>query len=101
MFVQERTTGEPMLEGQRIWRVGFHIEIVDAIKWLSGLVTIYDVVWLDQADAILLVVDNEDVTGTLFKKGSLTASHVGAHRIENQPVLVHRSRGWDGPRGVN
>lgn len=76
------------IRGANLWRVGFHADALEAINWMSGLIEVLDVMWYEEEQILLMVVSNYDRSGTLFKTGSLRATHIRKYKINNQPLMV-------------
>jgi hypothetical protein len=87
------------VHGPDLWRVGFHVGSLSAIRLLSGLVDIHDTMWLGHQQALFFVVSNKDSTNTLFKTGSLQASKIPAFRPTKQSILVEHNLGQVYPGG--
>jgi hypothetical protein len=79
------------LTGDDLFSVGFHLNALDKIRWMSGLVEIHDVVWLEEQDALIFLVTNKDKTGVLFSdEGRLLGAPLHRARESGQPIDVVR-----------
>lgn len=79
------------VEGDQLFRVGFHIEALPAAKLMSGNVEVHDVIWLNDQDAVLFIVSRKNMQ--VFEQGGngLKASRIGSYRRSEQPILVERT----------
>lgn len=95
-----RRTGGLVIGGN-LWRVGFHVNAIAAISWLSGLVDVHEAVWLPEQEALVFVVTNRDNTGTLFRTGELHACPINGYQPARQPIVVEWPNGSRFARGGN
>lgn len=77
------------LGGEGLYRVGFAIEALPLIQLLSGLVDIHLTLFDQRDNALVFIVQSNDVTGTLFRHGMLVATPVQMYRDVGQGLLVH------------
>ena len=77
------------VEGPDLWRVGFSYGALFAIRYLSGLVEIYDT-YCDNT-GVYFILRNLDKTKTLFHTGALKGSPVDSIELPQQPLLVELS----------
>lgn len=69
-----------------LWRVGFSYGALFAIRYLSGLVEIYDT-YCDHT-GVYFILRNLDKTNTLFHTGALRGTKIDSARPTDQPILV-------------
>ena len=77
------------IEGPDLWMVGFSYGALFAIRYLSGLVEIYDTYCDDSG--VYFILRNLDKTNTLFHTGILKGKPVKSARLPQQSMLVELS----------
>ena len=77
------------VEGPDLWRVGFSHEALFAIRYLSGLVEIYDT-YCDNT-GVYFILRNLDKTNTLFYSGVLRGTKIDSVTLPQQSILVELS----------
>lgn len=78
-----------------LWRINFHYNSLELITWLSGLVDVLEVVWLEEPGALSMVVRNRDRSGILFETGRLSAVKIKKFKTSEQALAVNtRLRRW-------
>lgn len=82
----ERDSKKLWVSGPNLWRVGFTIRALPAIKWLSGLVEICDIFCSDRD--VFLLIKNLDQSNILFNEGFLRGTPVSKFRMSDQPIMV-------------
>ena len=78
------------VEGPDLWRVGFSYGALFAIRYLSGLVEIYDT-YCD-LKGVYFILRNLDKTNTLFHTGVLRGTQINRAELAYQPLLVELPR---------
>ena len=71
-----------------LWRVGFDVNALSLIKWMSGLVDIQSVYYDYENAGVVFIVRENDTTGTLFKDGLLAATAIPMYQELTQPLSV-------------
>ena len=79
--------GGNFVKGKDMWRVGFHVDAMSSISWMSGLVDIHETRWLPKQEALVFVVTNKDCTGTLFHRGELRACSIEGYDAVPRKIL--------------
>ena len=75
-----------------LWKVGFDLTGLSLVQLLSGLVKIKEVYWNSEQNALIFVVDSQDKTDTLFKRGVLAGEPIKRYRTPRQGLLVESVR---------
>ena len=83
----------PMKDRPEYWRVGFHLDSLSLINLLSGLVEVRETFWIPKEKVLVLIVENLDRTGTLFRRGSLVATPVFKYREPQQGIVADATSG--------
>lgn len=71
-----------------LWHVGFKATSLELIRFMSGLVEIVEVVWIEKDQALILIVQDKDRTKTIFRTGGLAGTPIPAYRSPGQPLAV-------------
>jgi hypothetical protein len=79
------------IAGEGLWRVGFTLQGLPLIQLMSGLVEILETAFVPGENAVVFIVRPMDVTGTIFRKGSLKATPIQRYRLLEQPLIVQSS----------
>lgn len=92
-----RIDPELWFEGQNLWRVGFHLDSLPLMQFMSGMVEIKLTAYDHANDVLVFVVRCMDKTGSLFRTGYLKANSVFRYREIDQPLLVESKKTHPGP----
>lgn len=80
------------IAGPGLWRAGFTLQALPAIRFMSGLVDIVDVVY--ESGGVHFYVRSKDATRTIFKKGFLRGTPVKKIVPSPQPLLTTAPVGY-------
>jgi hypothetical protein len=78
--------------GPNLWRVGFHLNALPLIRYLSGLVDVISTEWDPTHNVVILLVEDKDATRTLFRAGALAANPVFRVRVNQEDIAVEANR---------
>ena len=76
------------VSGPNLWRVGFHLNALPLIRYLSGLVNVISTEWDHTHNVFILLVEDKDATRTLFRAGALAANPVFKIRVCEDELAV-------------
>ena len=76
------------VSGPNLWRVGFHLNALPLLKYLSGLVEVISTEWDAGHNVLILLVEDKDATRTLFRAGALAANPVFRIRVPEEELIV-------------
>ena len=79
---------EDLVSGNGLWRVGFSIESLSLIRYLSGLVSIVSVFWNEDDNVLILIVRNKDISNVLFRSGILAAQPIKQYKVSQQGIVA-------------
>lgn len=78
--------------GADLYKVGFRLDSLSLIRFMSGLVDVIDVVHVPKDNAMVFIVKRTDKTKTLFEPGGfLVGAPIPGYRHTPQEISVSAS----------